>query len=679
MKTILFFCHNFGWLWHLSRTFNIAWQLAWNFWEEYRVIVLNSWEKQDIIQRNEKIKVLDIPKYDIKNFILEKSPQNEKIFQLRRALYIKIFKKYEVDTIVVEHFPFWRNFLTDDIWEFIHNFRLLYSWGKVFCSVRDIFDVEILDRKNLSLFDRVLIHGEREVKDYDFFFTEEEQKKIFYTWYVASAVSTKKDQNLVQKNHIVVSIWWWNDGFSFIEDFLLLCNKISFSWKIYISLWKSFSEENKNKLEELSIHRLIIQDFFDNFFLLKQTSCLIVSMWWYNNVVENLFLWKKSIIYPRKNDYEQKERLEKLGWFTNILLDGNHMTSEILEGMIAQNDTGVSENIDLDFLWGYKSASFIALFGRHKYIKIRLLNSCNAECDMCWVIRRPLKKNNFETLKQAIHDFYLIGGEIVNFTGGEPTIHNSFYDLLKIVKDCRLSTSVSTNGATLRRSFYSKIISWKKLLIDYIDISVDFIWKRHDIVRWIPWLFEIVRKNIPVLKKLWVKIHINVTIRKDNIYSMEQIYDSFAFLKVDSISFSMIDTWPFHDTVFLYPSYEQLYIFYTKTVPILEQKQWIKKLSISPKIDNHTVSSLILGILNKHNYEKNIWEKCPFISSMKEIRINENGDISPCCEIDDYDENIGNINNTQLAHIINSKAYYKFIHTRFPNISKACSSCKIVT
>ncbi len=673
MKTIVFFYHNFGGFWHLSRIYNISLQLLENFWEEYKIIILNSGEKQVLNNTDPKIKIFHLPTYDFEEYHIKESSSNSKIYALREWVYQKLLSDNNVDTFVVEHFPFGRNFLSSEIRGMIEYFKSTWDNKKVFSSLRDVIDMDDLDKNNLELFDRFLIHSDKNIINYDDIFPWDYKHKVFYTGVVVPKIEESIEQT--KDDYIVVSIWWWQDGFSFITDFLLKLKDTTFVWKVYMSLWSSYSWANKADIKDIYKWECIIQDTFDDFIELKKHAKLVVSMGGYNNMYENISLGAISVIYTRESHDEQYNRFELLWKRIENLYDGKQLNSKDLEWLLKSHTREVP---DIDFGWAYASASFIALFGKHKYIKIRPLNACNAECDMCWVIRRPLEKNNIELLEQTIHDFYLIGWEVLNFTWGEPTIYKWFYDLLDLAKSYGLVTSVSSNWSTFGKKFYHNITHKWVLSIDYMDISVDAIWYQHDTIRAMPGLFHIIQKNIPILRKLWIILHINVTIRRDNIEDLIRIYDFFACMKIDSISFSMIDSSPFHDVTELYPSKVQLENFYNTTVPCLQSRNWIRKISISPLNKTTDLDTFIKWILGKHNYPRISGEKCPFISSMSEIRINENGALSPCCEMDDYDEDIGNINNTSLIETLTSPQYYTFINQTYPNISKACSSCKIV-
>ena len=81
---------------------------------------------------------------------------------------------------------------------------------------------------------------------------------------------------------------------------------------------------------------------------------------------------------------------------------------------------------------------------------------------------------------------------------------------------------------------------------------------------------------------------------------------------------------------------------------------------------------------NIDGFYQKVGVNCSFINSKKEIRINENGEITPCCILDDYDEELWNINKLNLIDIVCSRTYESFLSRKFPNISQACLTCNII-
>lgn len=669
-KTIIFYCHNFWWLWHNKRLSLIIKEIVNNF-PYYDIVFLNSWENTDFLfEWFKNIKIINLPSFEIINSVLNYSHSNKKIWDLRKLLIKRILDKYNSEKLIIEHFPFWRNFLQNELEFLINYYKKINKDWNIIASLRDILDINSLNKKNLEYFDRFLVHSDENISNLEKFNLQNIKNKIIYTWYVVENF----DFPIKKTKNIIINIWWWQDWFEYIIDFLNKFSKIknSLDYNIIISLWWQYNEENIKIIKLFNLNLEIYKNI-NNLLEYKINSSLSVSMWWYNNLCEALKYWFKTIIYPRLSDQEQQIRLKI---FKKI--QGNIFSSEDDIEKILEKELDL-ENNKIDFNWAYLSASFIVNFKKYKYIKIRLTNSCNAKCDMCWVIKRKLDYNKIENIKKSIIDFYKLGWEVVNFTWWEPTIYKWFWNLLILSKELNLIISVSTNWSTLWEIFFNNLyFEWKRL-IDYIDISIDWLYEKQDIRRNYKWLFKIISDNLKIIVDSWIFLHINITIRKDNIWEMIEIFDYLKNIWVNSISFGMIASDPLNDTSKLIPEWKDIEKFY------LQDKEYIIKntkninLKFSPDFNWENMTEFIKYIQLKNSFPKQIWKKCNYINSKKEIRINENWNISPCCIIDDFDEWIGNINYENFIKIILSKKYETFLNKTFPHISKACLNCKIIT
>lgn len=238
-----------------------------------------------------------------------------------------------------------------------------------------------------------------------------------------------------------------------MEDFLRKAREVPElgNHTMIVSLGKQYNEDRVALLKELYPFPIECFPYIPDLSALRKQAVLSVSMGGYNNLAEGLSLRNPVIIYPRGTDREQTERLEKFQALGDWIHDGRKITASgiaaILSGKSTGTGTDMAENIRFD--GAFHTASFLTNFRRYQYIKIRLTNACNARCDMCGVIQRPWQHNETEKIRESILEFYKIGGGIVNFTGGEPTIHKGFWELLQFAKELGLTTSVSTNGSTL--------------------------------------------------------------------------------------------------------------------------------------------------------------------------------------------------------------------------------------
>lgn len=672
-KNIIFYCHNFWWLWHTNRLLLIINNLINNFWGDYNLIFLNSWKKQDIIfKKINKLKIINLPEYEIENYKLIKNEKNIKVSKYREYIFNKIFSLKNIETLIIEHYPFWRNFLDDEIKKIIFLYKNNSKNWNIFSSVRDIFDINSLNRENLKLFDRFLVHTDKNLINYNDDFSFEIKNKIIYTWYVVNKNIKIKEIN--DENYILISLWWWQDWYENILEFLKII-KNNFLWNIYINLWILYDNQKVDELKKIVPDKVIVKKYFENFLELKKNAKIVVSMWWYNNLTENLFYKIKTIVFPRIIDNEQIKRLEEFSKISNFIIDWRWITIDKILSLIDKKETKIFTNINFD--WSYYSSNFIVNYKKFKYIKIRLTNNCNAKCDMCGVIKREIHSNNIESLKNSILDFYKLWWKIVNLTWWEPTIYKWFWDLLKFIKNLWLITSVSTNWSTLWENFIKNLNFNNNNLINYIDISIDWLKNKQDKIRNFKGLFKIIDENLTKLIENNIFVHINITLRKDNIFEMQEIFNYLKNKKINSISFWMITSSPVNDTSNLIPTQEQIEKFYKLEKKYIIKNAWNINISFSPDYKNWDFSKFSTSIINKNNFTKSNREKCKYILSKKEIRINESWEISPCCEIDDFDEWLGNINKNWLFEIVCSNNYEKFLNKTFPNVSKACFNCKL--
>lgn len=156
---------------------------------------------------------------------------------------------------------------------------------------------------------------------------------------------------------------------------------------------------------------------------------------------------------------------------------------------------------------------------------------CNSRCRLCniWKLKDkteiPLKKVSEifsqKTLKKL---------KLVKISGGEPTLHSNFLDIIKIIKSSLPKTLivVSTNGFPFQRV---KGIIEKSIEIDpeiIFSISIDGIRKTHDNMRGIENSFSEIMKTIKFLKNIEektknVNLRLSFTISPWNYRDLEKV------------------------------------------------------------------------------------------------------------------------------------------------------------
>jgi MoaA/NifB/PqqE/SkfB family radical SAM enzyme len=87
-------------------------------------------------------------------------------------------------------------------------------------------------------------------------------------------------------------------------------------------------------------------------------------------------------------------------------------------------------------------------------IVIELTNRCNLSCGHCFDERHAATGDlRLEILKKVLHDGKSCGIEQMSFTGGEPTIHRRFEEIIDLVSQAGYPFSFVSNGASFPRIY----------------------------------------------------------------------------------------------------------------------------------------------------------------------------------------------------------------------------------
>ena len=99
-----------------------------------------------------------------------------------------------------------------------------------------------------------------------------------------------------------------------------------------------------------------------------------------------------------------------------------------------------------------------------------ITNRCNARCDFCNIWRQKpkidaKKEDIFRNLKDAKEKLNV---KFVDFTGGEPLLHDNIGEILSFAKNLKYYTSITTNT-----KLYPKMAEELKDKIDFLLFSID--------------------------------------------------------------------------------------------------------------------------------------------------------------------------------------------------------------
>ena len=144
---------------------------------------------------------------------------------------------------------------------------------------------------------------------------------------------------------------------------------------------------------------------------------------------------------------------------------------------------------------------------------------CNATCSFCDIWEKPSPYVTEESFLENLTDLKKLGVKIIDFTGGEPLLHQKMDVLLQMAKDMKFITTLTTN--TL---LYPKLAQRLKGKIDMLHFSLDSPLKEeHDRSRGVA-CFDFLMESIALANKIGERPDILFTVFEHNIHQIEQVY-----------------------------------------------------------------------------------------------------------------------------------------------------------
>ncbi|MFD0385325.1 radical SAM protein [Streptomyces stramineus] len=87
---------------------------------------------------------------------------------------------------------------------------------------------------------------------------------------------------------------------------------------------------------------------------------------------------------------------------------------------------------------------------RHRYLFVRILEACNADCFMCeYALSRDTFRFSLDDFDDLLPKALAAGVGYVRFTGGEPLMHRDVVELVRAGTAAGVKMSLITNGMLL--------------------------------------------------------------------------------------------------------------------------------------------------------------------------------------------------------------------------------------
>jgi cytosylglucuronate decarboxylase len=175
---------------------------------------------------------------------------------------------------------------------------------------------------------------------------------------------------------------------------------------------------------------------------------------------------------------------------------------------------------------------------RRRYLFIRLLEACNADCFMCgYALSRDRYRFSAEEFDQILPQARALGVAFVRFTGGEPLLHKDIIGLVKAGTAVGMMMSIITNGQLLPRMIDRLASAGLAQVVVSVDGSTA---KTHDAYRNTPGLFEACVAGLRLARERGVRTRVNTVVGPHNFVEMPELQRVLTGLRVQQWELSAI-------------------------------------------------------------------------------------------------------------------------------------------
>ena len=177
----------------------------------------------------------------------------------------------------------------------------------------------------------------------------------------------------------------------------------------------------------------------------------------------------------------------------------------------------------------------------HFSFQLHITDKCDLRCKHCylWHTGAINSTMNLDNLEVVVTNCLKMCEKINRtpifyITGGDPILHEDFWDLCESLKNKKLEFSILGNSFHLTDDVCKKLVDHG---CKNYQLSIDGMERTHDSIR-ARGSFKDTIEKISVIKKAGMKCHIMTTISKTNMYELLEIIDLVVTNDVDVFSFA---------------------------------------------------------------------------------------------------------------------------------------------
>ncbi|GEM_PF-1676853 len=306
-------------------------------------------------------------------------------------------------------------------------------------------------------------------------------------------------------------------------------------------------------------------------------------------------------------------------------------------------------------------------------IMIRLMQRCNARCQMCDFWKTKDSGFSLEKMNEMITDANKLGAKELRLTGGDPLLYKHFFEVLDSARQKKIRTSFITNGLMLTDSVTDQIL---KANPHHIHVSIDSATPAfHDWERGVSlWQNAVTGLKLLFQKrssKRKPKLVVNFVVSNKNYSQLPRLVELGGgewFDEINLIPIRLKKDW--------FLSTEQIKDYNNRVVPLLMDALKAKSVSLrseNPFIFGTTPNELLQS--TKSKYTQTLYSRIGCLVSKYTLFVNEDGQVYPCSNTPYQKEpfGLGNVFDQPLTAIWHSKKYFQGASNA--SNPKLCSAC----
>ena len=167
---------------------------------------------------------------------------------------------------------------------------------------------------------------------------------------------------------------------------------------------------------------------------------------------------------------------------------------------------------------------------------LHITSECNLRCKHCYASagKKQSDEMTLEEIRSVIDQLNDMGVNYVTVSGGEPMMHEHFFEILDYISKKNMNTMVTTNGTLLNDETVRRM---KVLGVDSVQVSIDSPdAATHDSFRGLAGAFQRSVDGIKLCKKHGLKVSVMSTLSEINKDSIADLLDFEYSLSPDGIA-----------------------------------------------------------------------------------------------------------------------------------------------